>query len=76
MGWDETMAEPDVKRVDSTSAPCACNADPFAALPPEERPRGKPPMGNLRRVICPMCRLEYWTNRTADLCPVCEKKIS
>ena len=70
------MADSDGESNTDMPLPCTCNADPFAALPPEERPRGKPPMGHLRRVICPMCRLEYWTNRTADLCPACEKKIS
>ncbi len=67
------MAEPSEKRVDNTPVPCACNADPFAALPPEERPRDKPPMGNLRHVVCPVCGLEYWTNRAGDVCSDCAK---
>jgi hypothetical protein len=54
---------------------CMCVADPFADLPPEARPRPKkPPMGNLRQVICPECGLKYWTNRSTDLCIDCEKQ--
>lgn len=53
---------------------CGCSVDPFAALPPEERPRGKSPMDNLRYVICPVCGLKYWTNRASDVCPQCERK--
>jgi hypothetical protein len=54
---------------------CVCVADPFADLPPEARPRlKKPPMGNLRQVICPECGLKYWTNRSTDLCVNCEKQ--
>ncbi len=53
---------------------CSCAGDPFADLPPELRPRPKPRMGNLRQVTCPGCGLQYWTNRSTDLCPDCEKK--
>jgi hypothetical protein len=53
---------------------CACVQDPFAALPPELRPKSKPTMGGLRKVTCPGCGLAYWTNRVTDLCVDCEKK--
>ena len=53
---------------------CSCITDPFAELPPEVRPPAKPAMGNLRQVICPGCGLEYWTNRSTDLCRDCQQK--
>jgi sulfur carrier protein ThiS len=53
---------------------CTCNQDPFAALPPELRPRPKNLMRGLRNVTCPGCGLVYWTNRNTDLCVDCEKK--
>ena len=56
-----------------SSSACRCVQDIFAALPPGERPHGKPPMGNLCHVTCPVCGLEYWTNRTANICRECEK---
>jgi hypothetical protein len=31
-------------------------------------------MKGLRKVKCPACGLEYWTNRKTDLCIECEKK--
>ena len=55
------------------SAGCACNRDPFASLPPEMRPR-KDVMSGLRKVVCPVCGLNYWTNRDTDVCSDCEKK--
>ena len=54
-------------------AGCACNRDPFAGLPPEMRPR-KDSMSGLRKVVCPVCGLNYWTNRDTDVCSDCEKK--
>lgn len=59
---------------DDTPAACSCVRDPFAALPPELRPKPKPTMGGLRKVTCPGCGLSYWTNRATDLCADCEKK--
>lgn len=53
---------------------CTCTQDPFAALPPELRPRPAPKKNGLRKVTCPGCGLVYWTNRKTDLCPTCEKK--
>lgn len=53
---------------------CSCIQDPFAALPPELRPRAEPKMGGLRKVVCPGCGKTYWTNRASDLCIECEKK--
>jgi len=72
----ETMDVPEteVKVTKGTSPQCICVQDPFAALPPEARPRTRPRMGGLRKVTCPGCGLVYWTNRKTDLCPECEKK--
>lgn len=53
---------------------CACVQDPFAALPPELRPKSPPNMGGLRKVTCPGCGMSYWTNRATDRCVDCEKK--
>jgi hypothetical protein len=47
---------------------CACNRDPFASLPPEMRPQRKEATGGLRKATCPVCGLNYWTNRGADIC--------
>jgi hypothetical protein len=70
------MAETGRTRDDAIRGSCACSADPFADLPPEARPRGKAPLGNLRCVVCPACDLEYWTNRKTDICPACVKMTS
>jgi hypothetical protein len=53
---------------------CNCVEDPFAALPPELRPRQRSWMDDFRQVTCPECGLIYWTNRKTDLCAECEKK--
>jgi len=53
---------------------CICASDPFAALPPELRPKPEQKPSSLRQVTCPGCRLVYWTNRATDLCMECEKK--
>ena len=53
---------------------CSCMTDPFNNLPPELRPRPKNVMSGLRKIRCPGCGLEYWTNRDTDLCIDCEKK--
>jgi hypothetical protein len=68
------MTAEDQERPSATLPQCCCNTDPFAALPPEERPRNKSPLDNLRHVICPVCGLEYWTNRAGDICSECAKK--
>ena len=68
------MAETDKEPKKTTPADCACVRDPFADLPPELQPRSKPRMGNLRQVNCPGCGLNYWTNRSTDLCVECKKK--
>ena len=68
------MTETDEKPDETRPADCACVRDPFADLPPELRPQTKPRMGNLRQVTCPGCGLQYWTNRSTDLCMDCEKK--
>lgn len=53
---------------------CTCVQDPFAVLPAELRPRQISWKNGLRKVTCPGCGLEYWTNRNTDLCVDCEKK--
>lgn len=53
---------------------CTCVQDPFAALPPDLRPRAKSWMAGFRKVTCPGCGFQYWTNRKTDLCVDCEKK--
>ena len=52
---------------------CSCKQNPFADLPPEMRPK-KQKKSSLRKVICPGCGREYWTNRSTDVCFDCEKK--
>lgn len=58
---------------DKPVAGCTCNKDPFSSLPPEMRPR-KDAMSGLRKATCPMCGLNYWTNRSTDVCSDCERK--
>jgi len=58
---------------DKPAGGCSCNQDPFSGLPPEMRPR-KDSMSGLRKVVCPICGLNYWTNRGTDVCSDCEKK--
>ena len=58
----------------TTPADCTCIQDPYAALPPEMRPKPKSEMAGLRKVKCPGCGFQYWTNRNTDLCFECEKK--
>lgn len=67
----DSAAEKD--RPDNQPPVCACVQDPFAALPPELRPKSPPRMGGLRQVTCPGCGKMYWTNRATDLCMDCEK---
>lgn len=55
------------------SAPCTCMKDGFATVPPEMRPRPQK-KSSLRKVTCPGCGLDYWTNREGDVCMECEKK--
>jgi hypothetical protein len=52
--------------------PCSCVTDPFGAVPPEEWPEPRK-QGSLRRVECPACGKEYWTNRETYLCMDCER---
>jgi len=47
--------------------------NPFAALAPEMQPKLKK-NSSLRKVTCPGCGREYWTNRSTDVCFDCEKK--
>ena len=53
---------------------CSCLTDPFTSLPPELRPRNVDVMKGLRKVNCPSCGFEYWTNRDTDICIDCENK--
>ena len=61
------------KRSRSVPVGCNCVPDPFAELPPEARPPSKLRMGKLKKVTCPDCGLNYWTNRSTDLCKDCQK---
>lgn len=57
----------------SVSKECPCQ-DPYADLPAELRPKMDRTRGGLRKVICPYCEQEYWTNRDRDECLDCEQK--
>jgi hypothetical protein len=74
MGDQEQKVSPEQDAPQDKPTLCACVQDPFAALPPELRPRSEPRMGSLRKVTCPGCGKLYWTNRATDLCLDCEKK--
>ncbi len=65
---DESQANP------GTPASCSCMRDPYADVPPEQRPPAAPRKIGLREVTCPGCGLKYSTNRATDLCMECEKK--
>ena len=52
---------------------CSCIRNPFANLPPEMQPKLRK-KSSLRKVTCPGCGREYWTNRSTDVCFDCEKK--
>lgn len=54
---------------------CSCMTNPFAALPPEMRPKPQK-KGLLRKTTCPGCGREFWTNRSTDFCFDCEKKVA
>jgi len=66
------MTQKTDEQVKSGSAQCTCVTNPFAALPPELRPRPQK-KSSLRKVTCPGCGLVYWTNRDTNLCMECEK---
>jgi hypothetical protein len=68
------MTKTDEKPEETRPVDCVCVRDPFVGLPPELRPRPKPRLGNLRQVTCPGCGLQYWTNRSTELCTDCQKK--
>jgi small redox-active disulfide protein 2 len=53
---------------------CACSRDPFAGLPPDVRPRRQDAMSGLHKVVCPICGLNYWTNRDTNVCSDCDRK--
>jgi len=52
---------------------CSCKRKPFVDLPPEMRPKPQK-KSSLRKVTCPGCGREYWTNRITDVCFDCEKR--
>jgi hypothetical protein len=54
---------------DSDVNPCC--GDPYAALPPDLRPAQAQKNTGLRKVTCPECGQEYWTNSNVDLCIHC-----
>jgi hypothetical protein len=70
----EEAENEEVKPPEGQAPQCTCVQDPFAALPPELRPRQRSWKDGLRKVTCPGCGFKYWTNRKTDLCPDCEKK--
>jgi hypothetical protein len=48
-----------------------CCVDPFAELPPEQRPAPERKNTGLRKTTCPECGLVYWTNRPTEVCIHC-----
>ena len=52
---------------------CSCGVDPFSSLPADMHPKPTPRKVGLRRIRCPACGLEYWTNRPQDLCLRCDR---
>jgi len=42
-------------------------------VPPELRPRSKTWQSGLRKVACPGCGLEFWTNSEWDYCVACRR---
>lgn len=70
----EKETELNDKQPGENSGSCPCAEDPFAAMPPELRPRPKNHSGDLRQVTCPGCGQVFWTNRNTDLCFDCEDK--
>ncbi len=72
---EEIEENPDqTEQVGGKLQSCTCMQDPFAALPPELRPRSMTNDFGLRKVNCPNCGLVYWTNQKTDLCVDCEKE--
>jgi hypothetical protein len=70
---EEAENEPD-KPPEGLTPQCTCVQDPFAVLPPELRPHQRSWKDGLRKVTCPGCGFQYWTNCKTDLCIECEKK--
>lgn len=71
---DDTEKKEQAKPSERQMPQCTCIQDPFADLPPELKPRRKTWMSSFRKVTCPGCGFQYWTNRKTDLCVDCEKK--
>lgn len=67
------LAPEDMASRKGNTEPCSCVSDPFASLPSELRPPAQLKKGGLRKVICPGCDQEYWTNRATDVCIKCER---
>jgi len=71
---DRTTSDADMEKeaVDRLDPSCSCLQDPFSSLPPELHPWPEPKKSGLRKVTCPGCELEFWTNRETDTCIACE----
>ena len=67
-----TAADADRSRGTEQTGACSCVPDPYADVPPELQPR-RNKRGSLRKVTCPVCGKEYWTNRETGLCIDCER---
>lgn len=70
---DEKIKRP-LPDLSGSAGGCDCSQDPFAALPPELRPKNPSPLRGLRKTTCPGCGLVYWTSRATDLCADCERR--
>jgi hypothetical protein len=72
------LAKPDENNTEANAdvkpGGCCCS-DPFVGLPPELRPKPAAKNDGLRKVTCPRCGLEYWTNRKTEVCMACEHKV-
>jgi hypothetical protein len=56
-------------------ASCDCAADPYAALPPELRPKRRSWKAGFRKVTCLDCGTTFWTNAEKVCCPKCGAHI-
>ncbi len=73
---EEPKDKPDVPKTPEPGEPllCTCVKDLFSDLPPELRPHQRSWNDGFRKVTCPGCGLQYWTNRKTNLCVDCEEK--
>ena len=71
------MTNPKKSKISSQNASpsgCDCVQDPFASLPPDLHPKNKTWKSSFRKVTCPGCELEFWTNMNDNFCFGCRKK--